>query len=76
MARVFIGIGSNVGDRQGFIDLARAELAKLPDTLLVKFSGVYETPPVGPVEQGPFLNAAAELRSYASRVLHLRPAAG
>ena len=61
MARVFIGIGSNVGDRQGYIDLARSELAKLPDTLLVKFSSVYETPPVGPVEQGPFLNAAAEL---------------
>ncbi|MEX2216443.1 MAG: 2-amino-4-hydroxy-6-hydroxymethyldihydropteridine diphosphokinase [Phycisphaeraceae bacterium] len=61
MARVFIGIGSNVGDRQSFINLARTELAKLPGSLLVKFSGVHETPPVGPVEQGPFLNAAAEL---------------
>ena len=63
MTRVFIGIGSNVGDRAGFIELARRELARLPGSTLTKFSQVYETAPVGPVSQGPFLNAAAELET-------------
>lgn len=63
MTRAFIGIGSNVGDRQGFVALARKELASLPDSELVKFSSIYETSPVGPIEQGAYLNAAAELRT-------------
>lgn len=63
MARVFIGIGSNMGDRRGHIALARQALAELPRTRLVKFSPVYETAPVGPVQQEPFLNAAAELQT-------------
>jgi len=61
MTRVFIGIGSNVGDRRGYIELARRELVALPRTALVKFSSIIETAPVGPVEQGAYLNAAAEL---------------
>lgn len=61
MARVFIGIGTNLGDRAANIELARRSLASLPRTRLVAFSPVYETAPVGPVEQGTFLNAAAEL---------------
>ncbi len=68
MARVFIGIGSNVGDRQGYIHLALRLLAELPGTELVKVSNVYETPPLGPVAQGLFLNAAVELRSSLSPV--------
>ena len=61
MARVFIGIGSNVGDRAAHIAHARAALAALPKTRLVAFSKVYETAPVGPVPQGEYFNAAAEL---------------
>lgn len=63
VARVFIGIGSNLGDRQQAIDLALAQLAVLPGTKLVAQSRVYETQPVGPVTQGLFLNAVAELHS-------------
>ena len=61
MPRVFIGIGSNEGDRQGFIDLARQELGRIDRTRLVAFSDTYETEPAGPIPQGPYLNAAAEL---------------
>lgn len=63
MTRVFIGIGSNVGDRQGYMDLARRELSQLPQTRLVRFSSIIETAPVGPVAQGAFFNAAAELET-------------
>jgi len=61
MARAFIAIGSNLGDRHGHLERARLGLARLPRTRLVSFSPTYETAPVGPVEQGDFLNAAAVL---------------
>lgn len=61
MTSVYIGIGTNMGDRTGHMDFARRELGRLPKTRLAAFSGVYETEPVGPVPQGPFLNAAAKL---------------
>ena len=63
MARVFIGIGTNVGDREANIALARRELAELPATRLTGFSEIYETAPVGPIQQGRFLNAAAQLQT-------------
>lgn len=59
MARVYLGLGSNVGDRRAHLDGARDALRALPRTELVAFSDVIETPPVGPVPQGPYLNAAA-----------------
>jgi len=61
MTRVFIGIGSNVGDRQAHVDLARRGLEALPRTAKVTLSPTYETAPVGPVRQGPFLNAVAQV---------------
>jgi 2-amino-4-hydroxy-6-hydroxymethyldihydropteridine diphosphokinase len=63
MAKVFIGIGSNMGDRAAQIALARRELAALPQTSLAAISPVYETAPVGPLPQGPYLNAAARLET-------------
>jgi len=63
MTHVFIGIGSNQGDRQALLQLARKHLGRLPETRLVAWSPIYETEPVGPVPQGRFLNAAAELDS-------------
>jgi 2-amino-4-hydroxy-6-hydroxymethyldihydropteridine diphosphokinase len=66
MARVFIGIGSNVGDRHAHLAMTRQALADLPGTRLVAFSRAYKTDPVGPVPQGKFLNAAAELQTELS----------
>jgi 2-amino-4-hydroxy-6-hydroxymethyldihydropteridine diphosphokinase len=55
--RVFLGLGSNVGDRWRFL---RDAVASLPD--LVAVSPVYETDPVGgPAGQGPYLNCVVEL---------------
>ena len=52
-----MGIGSNLGDREGFL---RAAVAGLPD--LVGVSPVYETEPVGgPEGQPAYLNAVVEL---------------
>ena len=55
--RVFLGLGSNVGDRWRFL---REAVASLPDVAAV--SPVYETDPVGgPTGQGPYLNCVVEL---------------
>ena len=61
MARVFIGIGSNIGDRHVHLELARDALAQLPQTRLVAFSQTYESDADSPVPQGDFLNAVGEL---------------
>lgn len=55
--RAFLGLGSNLGDRE---DHLRRALAALPD--LVAVSPVYETVPLGgPSGQGLYLNLVAEL---------------
>jgi 2-amino-4-hydroxy-6-hydroxymethyldihydropteridine diphosphokinase len=61
MARAFIGIGSNLGDRAGHARAATEQMAALPNTRLVRMSVLIETEPVGPAGQGKFLNGAAEL---------------
>jgi 2-amino-4-hydroxy-6-hydroxymethyldihydropteridine diphosphokinase len=60
--KAFIGLGSNMGDRLGYL---RAGVAYLPDVVAV--SPVYETEPVGgPPGQDRYLNIVAELWSSAS----------
>jgi 2-amino-4-hydroxy-6-hydroxymethyldihydropteridine diphosphokinase len=59
--RVFVGLGSNLGEREAMIRLALDDLARLPETKLVRASSLYDTEPVGDVEQPNFLNAVAQL---------------
>ena len=60
---VFIGFGSNLGDRCALINLALRALSDLPTTFLKKLSSLYETAPVGYLEQGAFLNGAVLIKS-------------
>lgn len=60
---VHLGLGSNLGDRAGHLRHALDRLASLPGTRLVAVSDFVETEPVGPVAQGPFLNAAAAVET-------------
>jgi 2-amino-4-hydroxy-6-hydroxymethyldihydropteridine diphosphokinase len=61
--RLFVGLGSNMGERH--LQLARAAeaLKKIEGTSVVWFSSVYETDPWGKSDQPLFLNAAGELTS-------------
>jgi len=54
--RVYVALGSNMGDRAAHLAYARDRLAGLPDSRLLKASRVEETAPLGPVPQGPYLN--------------------
>jgi 2-amino-4-hydroxy-6-hydroxymethyldihydropteridine diphosphokinase len=56
MAQVFLGLGSNLGNRLKYLQEA---VSAIPD--LVAVSGLYETEPVGGPEQGSFLNIVVEL---------------
>jgi 2-amino-4-hydroxy-6-hydroxymethyldihydropteridine diphosphokinase len=58
MTRAFLGLGSNVGDRVGYL---REAVASLGPIGLRAVSPVYETEPVGGPEQGAFLNLVVEL---------------
>jgi len=60
--RVFIGIGTNLGDRGANCREAIQRIAELPESRLVRQSSIYETEPVGDVK-GTFLNAVVELES-------------
>lgn len=59
--RVYVGLGSNLGEREAMIRLALDDLARLPETTLLRASSLYDTEPVGDVDQPNFLNAVAEL---------------
>ena len=56
MPKVFIGIGSNLGDRAGYFEFAQKEMFLVAGAKVLECSPVYETEPVG-AEGGPFLNA-------------------
>ncbi|HEY4611651.1 MAG TPA: 2-amino-4-hydroxy-6-hydroxymethyldihydropteridine diphosphokinase [Bacteroidota bacterium] len=63
MARVFISLGSNLGDRLRLLQRAVDAVASAPTTTVRRLSSVYETEPVGVKNQPEFLNAVAELES-------------
>ena len=80
MSRAVLSLGANLGDRAGAL---RAALTALRDDgVLVARSTLYETPPWGPVEQPPYLNAVAvvrgdrDARGWLDRARELEQAAG
>ena len=68
--RVFVALGSNLGDRAAHLAAARDALAHLPDTRLLAASTVEETAPLGGMEQPAYLNQMVLLEtSLEPRVL-------
>ncbi|MFK7788428.1 MAG: 2-amino-4-hydroxy-6-hydroxymethyldihydropteridine diphosphokinase [Phycisphaeraceae bacterium] len=59
MHDVYLGLGSNLGDREAMLRAALVAIHDLPTTTLVKQSPIYETPPMGPQDQDAYLNMAA-----------------
>lgn len=60
---VYIGLGSNLGDRAASIEGALLAIERLPDVQVSHRSDLIETAAWGPIQQGPYLNAAAALRT-------------
>jgi len=61
--RVYLSLGSNLGDRAGNLERAVSLLEKLERSRLLVVSQYYETEPVGDIEQPPFLNLAAAIET-------------
>jgi len=62
--RIFLSLGSNLGNRQAFLSAAIAELRKIPDVTVLGISSIYESPAMFMADDAPpFLNAAVEIRT-------------
>jgi 2-amino-4-hydroxy-6-hydroxymethyldihydropteridine diphosphokinase len=63
MATVYLGIGSNTGDRQANFDKALGLLKEHEDIDFLAMSSVIETEAVGGPPQDPYLNAAIKIKT-------------
>ena len=80
--RVFLSLGSNQGNRSGYLAAGRAALAALPGTRLVAASRAFETEPQDFAQQPAFLNQVVCLetelapRDLLSAAQHIESAEG
>ncbi len=63
MVRAFVGLGSNLGERETPLRAAVGRLRGLPQTEVRAVSSFRDTEPVGYVDQPRFLNGAVELET-------------
>src|SRR5205807_4720471 len=63
MTRAFVGLGSNLGERETTLKAAIGRLRTLPDVEVRAVSSLRDTEPVGYVDQPRFLNGAVELET-------------
>ena len=61
--RAYLGLGSNLGDRLGYLQLAVDALARVRGVAVIAVSPVYETAPVGGPPQDAYLNAVAAIET-------------
>lgn len=59
--KVYIAMGSNLGDRWAYLKSAVEGLGELALDGRVEVSSIYETEPWGPIVQGPFLNGVVRM---------------
>jgi 2-amino-4-hydroxy-6-hydroxymethyldihydropteridine diphosphokinase len=61
--KAFVGLGSNMGDREGHLIHAVRLLHNEDHIAVIQCSNIYETEPIGYVEQPPFLNMVIEVET-------------
>lgn len=62
----YLGLGSNLGDREGYLNSAIHQLDFHKEIEVTKTSKVYETDPFGYEDQGMFLNMVVEVKTSLS----------
>lgn len=69
----YIGLGSNKGDRLGYLQSAINELNSANDVNIETVSSVYEAKPFGLTEQNNFFNAAVKLSTtlFPAELFHI-----
>lgn len=63
MAIAYLCLGSNIGDRVGYVQMARKMLVESGKVTIVRSSALYETEPWGNPDQCWFLNAVIEVKT-------------
>jgi len=63
VTRAFVGLGSNLGERETTLRAAVGRLGGLPETEVRRVSAFRDTEPVGYIHQPRFLNGAVELET-------------
>jgi len=63
MVKVFLGLGSNKGDRLKFLTDTVNEFKKNPELDIIKSSSIYETEPWGNKTWNKFLNSVIEIET-------------
>jgi len=61
--RIYVALGSNLGERAAHLARAVDALAATDGTDVLALSSLYETAPVGPPPQRPYYNAVVRLRT-------------
>jgi len=60
--RIYIGIGSNLGDRRANTAEAIDRITKIPDTKIMRASSLYESEPLGNAKTW-FVNSVIEIET-------------
>ena len=68
MAIVYLGIGSNIGNRKKNCELAVERISSVSGISMLKRSSFYETEPVGGPPQRKYLNGVVKIRTELSPV--------
>jgi 2-amino-4-hydroxy-6-hydroxymethyldihydropteridine diphosphokinase len=63
MTRAYVGLGSNLGDREATLRAAVDELTAMPGVEVVAVSTLVDTEPVGYLDQPRFLNGVVALET-------------
>lgn len=61
--RYYLGLGSNMGDREGYLRKALDMISAIDGITVATVSSVYETEPVGGPEQRDYCNAVAAIET-------------
>lgn len=63
MAIAYLGLGSNIGDREESLRQALKKISEVPGITVIRISSRYETKPYGKTDQPDFINMAVELET-------------
>lgn len=66
MARAFLSLGSNLGDRRSTLEAALRALEASSDVRIIRRSSLYETAPVGKTDQPDFYNLVVQVETALS----------
>src|SRR5438067_9389317 len=73
MQTAYLGLGSNMGDREAHLEAGVEAIGRLHGTRVLRRSPLYESEPWGPVEQPNYLNMVVEVATALppEELLHL-----